>query len=324
MQPHVTLSCPEHRLALTPEPGRWACASGCRFPVEDGIARFVGGESYAGSFGLQWRRMRETQLDSVTGQPISRRRLERLLGGSLAPLEARDVLEAGCGAGRFTEVLLDAGARVFATDLSRAVEANRVTCEGRPGYFVCQADLRRLPVEPRQFDFVLCIGVLQHTPDPEAALAALAEQLKPGGVLVVDHYRRGAPAGAARQLVRALYPKPLLRQLLLRVPAPVALAATRALVGLLWPLHRASPSVPSLRRLLLRFSPVHDYRESLPELDERTLRAWALLDTHDDLTDRYKHGRSADEIAGTLTQLGLTDIAVNDAEVIEARARRPR
>src|SRR6187397_1731582 len=48
----------------------------------------------------------------------------------------RVVLEAGCGAGRFTELLLAGGARVVAFDLSRAVEANRENCGHWPEHFV--------------------------------------------------------------------------------------------------------------------------------------------------------------------------------------------
>ena len=128
------LRCPAHRLALAAG-GRalLVCAQGCRVPVVGEIPRFVPGDGYAAAFGRQWRTYRRTQLDSETGTPISRTRLERCLGAPLASLRGRTVLEAGCGAGRFTELLLDAGARVFACDLSRAVEANRENCRQMAG-----------------------------------------------------------------------------------------------------------------------------------------------------------------------------------------------
>jgi 2-polyprenyl-3-methyl-5-hydroxy-6-metoxy-1,4-benzoquinol methylase len=79
---------------------------------------------YVQSFGLQWNEYRNTQLDSFNGTSISKNRLERLLGGPLNILKGKEILEAGCGAGLFTEVMLAAGANVFAVDLSQAVEAN--------------------------------------------------------------------------------------------------------------------------------------------------------------------------------------------------------
>jgi 2-polyprenyl-3-methyl-5-hydroxy-6-metoxy-1,4-benzoquinol methylase len=35
---------------------------------------------------------------------------------------------------------------------------------------------------------VVCLGVIQHTPDPEKTIKCLFEKVKPGGVLVIDHY----------------------------------------------------------------------------------------------------------------------------------------
>jgi len=97
----------EHATTLT-------CPSGCQVPVVRGIPRFVPSEDYAAAFGWQWKRFRRSQLDSYSGTTISRDRLTRCLGGSLEAVRGKAVLEAGCGAGRFTEILLEAGARVVA------------------------------------------------------------------------------------------------------------------------------------------------------------------------------------------------------------------
>ncbi|MBK9484344.1 MAG: hypothetical protein IPO01_03770 [Chitinophagaceae bacterium] len=71
------------------------------------IPRFVDSGSYASLFGDQWKEYKKTQLDSYTGSPTSESRLSRCLGGDLKDnLKGKLVLEAGCGAGRFTEVLL--------------------------------------------------------------------------------------------------------------------------------------------------------------------------------------------------------------------------
>jgi len=71
-------------------------------------------------------------------------------------------------------------------------------------------------------------------------------------------------------------------------------------------------------------SPVVDYYEAYPELGTDLLSEWAVLDTHDTLTDRYKHLRGPDEIRGTLEGLGLSDIEVSiGGNGVEARARGP-
>jgi len=328
------LRCLPHVSPLAADPGprvedsaHLTCAHGCRVPVQGGVPRFTASESYAAGFGLQWAAHARTQLDSVSGTHISRDRLARCLGG-LDAVAGRSVLEVGCGAGRFTEVLLDAGARVLACDLSRAVEANHANCRGRAGYFVCQADLMRLPIAPASFDVVVALGMLQHTPDPEAAIRSLAAALRPGGLLVMDHYARPPGAGWAWRVAAALQPRGLLRQVMLRLPPRVAQGAVAGLTRALLPVHRRlwrrGPAVDRLRAVLRRVSPVVDHYDRLPELSPEQLADWAALDTHDALTDRYKHLRGADELRKALASAGLVGLDVEHAgNGVEARARKP-
>ena len=324
------LRCRPHGTVLEPSGGivdrvdlKYAealvCWSGCRVPIVRGIPRFVASDDYAAAFGWQWTHFRRAQLDSHTGTTISRDRLARCLGGSLDVVRGKVVLEAGCGAGRFTEVLLKAGARVVAADLSAAVEANYANCAHHRDYFVCQADIRTLPVAPRSFDVVLCLGVVQHTPIPEDTLAALAGYLKPGGLLVVDHYSRDYPVTPTRRM---------LRDFLLKLePANarrVAIGAARALL----PIHRALWSkrrgFGRLRGYLRQVSPLVDYYDAYPQLGRELLSEWAVLDTHDTLTDRYKHLRSPEEIRDALVSLGLSDVVVAPGgNGVEARGRWP-
>ena len=322
MQSPVQLVCPLHGDPLQARAAsEFACPRGCLYPCVAGIPRFVSSDNYASAFGSQWKAFRKTQLDSHTGTSITRDRLSRCLGGPLEALRGKLVLEAGCGAGRFTELLLEAGARVFACDLSEAVEANRENCGDLPGYFVCQADVARLPVAPGQFDCVVCLGVIQHTPDPDATIAALARQLRPGGLLVIDHYTG---------VIQLRPTQDALRRFLLKRKPGFTLAFCSALVNVLWPLHRLgwraratrNPLAATLRGWFLRASPILDYQYAYPELPDRLLKSWAILDTHDALTDYYKHTRTADEIARSLAAAGLVDVvATYGGNGVEARAR---
>jgi hypothetical protein len=73
-------------------------------------------------------------------------------------------------------------------------------------------------------------------------------------------------------------------------------------VAVLWPVHRlfwATRKLPYgavLRQKLLKVSPVLDYHDSYIQLGPKVLYAWAALDTHDALTDRYKFKRTVEEI----------------------------
>jgi SAM-dependent methyltransferase len=323
MNEWLALECTKHRVALEPVGKTFStsvelrCSAGCRVPVSKGIPRFVDSANYASGFGLQWNSFRKTQLDSYTGTTISRDRLTRCVGGSLEVLRGKSVLEVGCGAGRFTELMLAAGAKVFACDLSPAVEANYENCKSWPDYFVCQADARNLPVAPHAFDFVVCLGVIQHTPSPEETISALAEYVRPHGVLVIDHYAPGYPGNLLQRNIR---------RLLIKLPARIANKASlwlgRALLGL----HRLTWSGRRrrLRNFLLRHSPLIDYREMYPQLGEKLLSEWSVLDTHDTLTDYYKHLRTTDQIEACLRSCGLIELEVSyGGNGVEARAKMP-
>ena len=222
--------------------------------------------------------------------------------------------------------MLAAGANVFAADISTAVEANHKNCNKHPNYFVCQTDILNLPVLPEQFDIVVCIGVIQHTPDPEETMKALCTYLKPGGLLIIDHYSRKYPVTPSRRLLRAF---------LFTRSKSFSMTLCKALVSILWPLHRMLWKAINLRglrqmkwlrkgrSLFLYLSPVVDYQDAYPQLGSDLLYKWSVLDTYDTLTDYYKHLRNADEIIRHLEQCGMVDIIAEYAgNGVEARARK--
>jgi hypothetical protein len=66
------------------------------------------------------------------------------------------------------------------------------------------------------------------------------------------------------------------------------------------------------------------YEDLLPHLSVPTAEIWMELDTHDALTDHYKHFRTSKEIERSLQECGMVDIVAIDAgNGVEARARRP-
>jgi len=134
-----------------------------------------------------------------------RREAERLLdqAGGLAGLLHHDtgypagarVLEAGCGVGAQTVILAEKspGADITSVDISpdsltRAEAAVRAAGHGNVRFQ--QADITRLPFADASFDHVFVCFVLEHLPDPMAALHELVRVLVPGGGVTViegDH-----------------------------------------------------------------------------------------------------------------------------------------
>lgn len=142
--------------------------SGNIYQIVNSIPRFVPNINYAKDFGKQWNEFRKTQLDSYTGVPTSRERLTRCMNGHIKGLNGKLVLEAGSGAGRFTEILLAEGATVHSFDYSSAVDANKENNGASPKLTLVQADVRHIPFEKGAYDYVVSLGMVQHTPDPEA------------------------------------------------------------------------------------------------------------------------------------------------------------
>jgi 2-polyprenyl-3-methyl-5-hydroxy-6-metoxy-1,4-benzoquinol methylase len=309
--------CPVHHESLLRDRKALVCPAGDSFPISKGIPRFVPDSDYAAAFGLQWQKYRLTQLDSYSGTRISLARLRRCLGEDLwRALPGKQVLECGCGAGRFTEILLTQGAYATSVDLSEAVEANMQNCPASETHRGAQADILQLPFAPGQFDVVLCLGVIQHTPCPEETIAQLAAQLRPGGWLVIDHYTHSLAYYTKSSLV--------LRPILKRLSPEHGLKWTERLVDIWLPLHKRVRRLRPAQMLLSRLSPVLAYYHALPELSDEIHREWALLDTHDSLTDWFKHFRTRKQIRRTLEGLGLQEVWCEyGGNGVEARARRP-
>jgi SAM-dependent methyltransferase len=199
MQPWLLnlIVCPECRQDLTAAPDRLSCANGHRFPVVNGVPRFVQHELNADqartrdSFGYEW-----TRLYPQHGQTAHEFQAERdifLEYTRTVPSDFRGklVLDAGCGNGRYAKLANDWGARVVAIDISAAVEAAATNAASRPDIAVVQADFFKLPLREGIFDIVYSVGVLHHTPDALGAFKALQRVVKPGGFLSIFVHGQG-------------------------------------------------------------------------------------------------------------------------------------
>ena len=101
--------------------------------------------------------------------------------------EGVSVLDLGCGTGRLTARMLDAGHPVTAVDFSEnMLEAAR---KNAPAARFLQAELMEAPkmLGESKFDCILAVYSIHHLPDQEkyALLTALKAHLKPEGVIVL-------------------------------------------------------------------------------------------------------------------------------------------
>ena len=297
--------------------GTLACSScAATYPVRGGIPRFVSAANYAAGFGLQWTKHARTQYDSHNGTRISE---TRFFAETKWPrrLEGELVLEVGSGSGRFTEQAASTGATVISVEYSVAVEANHASNGGRDNLLIIQADLYAMPLHPGVFDRVVCIGVLQHTPDVRRSFETLTRYLRPGGHLAVDVYRR--PRGIRRLLNTKYWVRPLTRRI-----APARLyAVVRAYVTGMWPLARVISRMPGAGRHINWALLIGDYRGAL-DLSDSQLREWAVLDTFDMLAPAYDTPQDLDTVRGWFAEAGLDQVEVHPGyNGIEGRGVRP-
>jgi SAM-dependent methyltransferase len=242
------------------------------------------------------------------------------LCGELSNLRGKKVLEAGSGAGRFTEILLKHGAILHSFDFSNAVEANARNNGGSERLTLVQADIRHMPFQKNNYDVVVCFGVLQHTPSTENSIKHLWEMVKPGGVLAIDHY----PWGWRKFLSLFFGPaRPLLRQILLRLPKNSRFKIVKSVTNFWFPIHWKFKRFYGIQKLLSIFSPMVFHYPGIYLPSKDAYYQWALLDTHDCTTDAFRRYRTVESIKNTLKELAAVDVHVVYGENgIEAFCRK--
>lgn len=312
---------PGTRERLRREGDAYVAPSGRRFPIVDGIARFVDDDNYARNFGMQWNLFAATQIDDGS-HSHSADRFWTESGWTPAMLAGKTVLEVGSGAGRFTNIVLRQSEALLASvDYSNAVKANLATNGALAGdrLTLAQASIYELPFADEAFDFVFCFGVLQHTPDFRAAVRCLFDKLKPGGRLAIDFY----PIKGWWTKCHAKY---LLRPLAKKLPHPLLLKIIRGY----------APGAVALYRLLdrlglhvlTRFIPICDFRAFPAGLSAQQRREWIILDTFDMFSPEFDNPQRIETVARWLEQAGAVIdwadfVTVGGGRAAVVRARKP-
>lgn len=272
--------------------GTLACRTcGAEYPVTRGVPRFVAHGAYAASFGFQWNLFRTVQVDSLNGTQESERALAAATGWTDGDYRGRRVLDAGVGAGRFAEIVARKGGEVFGIDLTTAVEAAYLNIGHHERVHLAQADIFAMPFRDETFDLAYSIGVLHHTPDPQAAFACVGGAVKPGGGLAVYVYARYGPG---HYIVDAL------RAVTSRLPAGLMVVLSATAIPLYY-LYRL-PAVGKVLGLLCPISVHPNWRVR-----------W--LDTYDWYTPRYQAKFLYPEVFRWFRGQGFHEIEIFDGPI---------
>ncbi|GAB5389579.1 MAG: class I SAM-dependent methyltransferase [Alphaproteobacteria bacterium] len=117
----------------------------------------------------------------------------------LAPAPGQRILDIGCGDGRLTQSIAEAGADVTGIDAS----ADMVAAAVAKGLTAEQMDAQALPYVA-EFDSVFTNAALHWMPDHPAVLNGVAKALKPGGRFVGEFGGHGNVAAIVTALVAVL------------------------------------------------------------------------------------------------------------------------
>jgi SAM-dependent methyltransferase len=269
--------------------GNLRCRCGA-YPIDNYVPRFAG-DRYATNFGMQWNLFRRTQLDRLA-QDNSEARFASEIGFRLEEVVGRTVLDAGCGMGRFADVVSRWGGTVVGIDLSTAVEAAYDNIGRRPNVHLLQADISQLPFPDGTFDYIYSIGVLHHTPDPPHFFSRLVPLLKPGGIIGVCVYSReiGRLALAKRHGYRTMFRS---------LPQSTLLSLSRWFGAVGYRLAHTA-----ILRHIVGLLPAVVYPDKPQE--------WSELDTFDWLSPAYEFRYTREEVTGWFRQAGLHHVRVTD------------
>jgi 2-polyprenyl-3-methyl-5-hydroxy-6-metoxy-1,4-benzoquinol methylase len=292
------------------------------FPAKNGAYRTVQDDNYTDNFGYQWNKFGGTQVDKASKLDISKQRFFAETGWDKEDLSGKNILEVGSGAGRFTQILLDFTAgNVYSLDYSNAVEMNFANNGPNERLSIFQASVYEMPFAKAQFDKVLCMGVIQHTPDVEKTVECLIGMTKPGGEVVVDFY-------PIRGWWTKLHAKYLLRPWTKKMSNERLYKKIDRNIDWLIKTYRFFSAI-GVGRILNRFLPICDIDGTLPKgLSKEQLRELCVLDTFDMFSPQYDQPQKVSTVVDWFKKYGMKEvwggyIQYNNGNAAVVRGTRP-
>lgn len=267
------------------------------YKIINGVPRFVSDNSYAANFAFQWNRWARVQFeDENIGGPMEGHTEKMFRDVSSLPPKAlggKSVVDIGCGAGRFTDLVSRAGGCVISIDRSDAIDVAKanINDNNRNVLFV-QADALSLPIKSDMVDFCFSIGVLHHTPSPSEGVLEAYRILKTDGKFAVRVYEYGG---------FYTYPNVVFWRKLFQLSRPLfgyrlMLAYSYFFGGIGYFLGKLWRPLSYPMRIFFPTVWLQDYR-------------WAILDTFDAISTVHQTGHKPNEISNWMKRAKFKSIA---------------
>lgn len=116
---------------------------------------------------------------------------------AIQPVAELELLDVGCGGGILSEALALRGAKVTGIDLAeQALEVAKLhALESQVHVDYIKSSVEDFAAQnSHRFDVVTCLEMLEHVPDPESVIAAIAQLVKPGGQIFLSTINRNPKA----------------------------------------------------------------------------------------------------------------------------------
>jgi len=251
-------------------------------------------------FGREWTAFDQSGVDEADLRRVFVSYFAVFPWDRLAP-DAHGI-DIGCGSGRWAQFVAPRVGRLTCVDASEdAVGVAGRTLAGHANVEIRLGSAGALPFPDGTFDFGYSLGVLHHTPDPEAALHDCVRVLRPGApFLVYVYYALDGRPGWYRALWRA---SDRLRRAVSRFPFGPRFWTSQVVAALVyWPLARGA-------RLLALLDVPRRFVDALPLTYYRDKPLYMMRnDALDRFGTRVEHRFTRAEMHAMLERVGVGHI----------------
>lgn len=214
-------------------------------------------------------------------------------------------LDVGCGTGRWSVLvaprvqhlhLLDPSAEALSVAKQNLCSAHNVTYHLQ--------SVANIPLPSQALDFAFSLGVLHHVPDPEAAVASIADKLKPGAPFLIYLYYAFDNRPVWYHLIWRM--TDLARFVVSRLPHPVQWTISQSIAALVyWPLARFAQFMSQHGRSVATF-PLSYYAD----------KSFYVMrtDAYDRFCTRLEKRFRRSEVESMLTRTGFKDVVFSDRQ----------
>jgi ubiquinone/menaquinone biosynthesis C-methylase UbiE len=254
------------------------------------------------SFGQEWLKFgtfTEDEIENAGNQYFDIAR--QILNPNM------NVLDVGCGSGRWSLYVAPYVKQVEAIDPSDAVYSAAQLTADCENIRISRASVDHIPFPDHSFDLVFSLGVLHHIPDTLAAMKNCVSKVKSGGWFLVYLYYNLDNRGALYKLLFKL--SNVVRNVISRLPATAKSVVCEIIAyTVYWPLVTLSRIIKKIfpsKKWYLKF-PLGYYHDKSMHIIRN--------DAFDRFATPLEQRFSKKQIHSMMTACGLTNIVFSDHE----------